>query len=1032
MQWLAVMILIVFSMVSIAYMIQMPEEKEYNTPRLIRGEPEVEVEPEPVEPVVEPVEPKSKSIVKPVVKHVVRKPIRWHQVSSQYNKNNWKKAKCDNCVYENDIKKADVVFAHPHKTKIKRYHPNQMWVSQFWESEGIYPDINTEKFNAFKSYRRDATFPCYAMMTDTFKPEKMIEPLPYEKKINIEWMSVWLSNCGASGRNSLLKKLQKEGITTASYGKCNRDHSESKLHFSSNEVDIWDRKKSGGNQKIAHSSNHLFLFAAENNISPFYHTEKLYHGFMAGSVPVYYGSDTIDEYVPEHSIIKVSDYGTGLSDYLKKVANDKELYESYLAWRNKPLPGYLTSKLNYKCKDACEICHDLHDMKRGIREESVVESESYITKKESIDQSTEYMSVVSVCIEGKRFNKDFINASLSNKQKWCKHNNIPCFLYDKKHYEHHPKWDKLTRVIDILERGESDWVLWMDCDAVFSNFTISNKDELFDRNYDMITSKDNNGINLGTFLVKKSSIQLLKDMYSMKQIVDARGGHKDQQALKMVMQKQSVSIKYVPQRYMNSFYMNKNGDEWQQGDWIMHQVDCRRPECSQGFLQKVNTLLNTNTKTTLVLMGFSPKRIPNYEILFKGYGSMRNILDKIIFIWNNQDVDPPYVPTTDVDIKIWKAPKNSMVNRYRIYNDTDTVSVLTVDDDVLLSEMLIKELIKTFSTNPDALLGLDERSFIKNKYSFRKNKSNKLVIGKTMMWNKKYAKEFLLDNELVTFSERKPCEDIAMNFLIRQKTGKEPTIVKMTQQKYRKNLDETDGLSIDPTTNWQAERNNCIAFMQTHFSDPYEKLFNMLKDLDTTISKHATEKQVYGNVFSGNAHEQVISYSKHVKDFVKKSGANHICEIGFAGGHSATTLLSATKHTGAKYTAFDIWDREFYENTALKWVKEHFPLRDINIIKGDSTKTVPNTAPLNCDIIHVDGAHHAHYPKTDYINMQRHASANNLLLIDDCTDSWKAVMEGVNYATVKHIFKEKPKKFVPKGWTHRGKKKGWCIGSYSV
>ena len=353
----------------------MPKEKPvHNVKRVIRGVDVKHPSVEP-EPVVEVVEPVVKPEPEPVVEPVVQKVIRWHQVSSQYNRNMWKKAKCDNCMYENDIKKADVVFAHPHKTKIKRYHPSQLWVSQFWESEGIYPDINTENFDASKSYRRDATFPCYAMMTDTFKPEKIIEPLPYEKKIDIEWMSVWLSNCGASGRNSLLGTLQKAGITTASYGRCKRDHSEAKLHFSSTEVDIWDRKKSSGNQKIAHSSNHLFLFAAENNISPFYHTEKLYHGLMAGSIPIYYGAETIDEYVPENSIIKVSDYGSGLGDYLKKVANDKELYESYFTWRTKPLPEYLTSKLNYKCKNACEICQDLHDMKRDIREEPVVEPE---------------------------------------------------------------------------------------------------------------------------------------------------------------------------------------------------------------------------------------------------------------------------------------------------------------------------------------------------------------------------------------------------------------------------------------------------------------------------------------------------------------------------------------------------------------------------------------------------------------------------------------------------------------------------------
>ena len=66
---------------------------------------------------------------------------------------------------------------------------------------------------------------------------------------------------------------------------------------------------------------------------------------------------------------------------------------------------------------------------------------------------------------------------------------------------------------------------------------------------------------------------------------------------------------------------------------------------------KLKTFDGDSTKTTLVLMGFSPKRIPNYEILFKAYGSMTDVLDKIIFIWNNQDVDPPHVPTTDVNIK---------------------------------------------------------------------------------------------------------------------------------------------------------------------------------------------------------------------------------------------------------------------------------------------------------------------------------------------------------------------------------------------
>lgn len=64
MGWFPLLVLIVFGMVSIAFMVQMPKEKpRHNIKRVIRGagadpvvEPEVEPEPEPVvEPVVEPV-----------------------------------------------------------------------------------------------------------------------------------------------------------------------------------------------------------------------------------------------------------------------------------------------------------------------------------------------------------------------------------------------------------------------------------------------------------------------------------------------------------------------------------------------------------------------------------------------------------------------------------------------------------------------------------------------------------------------------------------------------------------------------------------------------------------------------------------------------------------------------------------------------------------------------------------------------------------------------------------------------------------
>ena len=42
------------------------------------------------------------------------------------------------------------------------------------------------------------------------------------------------------------------------------------------------------------------------------------------------------------------------------------------------------------------------------------------------------------------------------------------------------------------------------------------------------------------------------------------------------------------------------------------------------------------TKTTLVLMGYSPKRLSNYEAIFAEYGAMDKAVDQVLFIWNSK------------------------------------------------------------------------------------------------------------------------------------------------------------------------------------------------------------------------------------------------------------------------------------------------------------------------------------------------------------------------------------------------------------
>ena len=71
--------------------------------------------------------------------------------------------------------------------------------------------------------------------------------------------------------------------------------------------------------------------------------------------------------------------------------------------------------------------------------------------------------------------------------------------------------------------------------------------------------------------------------------------------------------------------------------------------CSaQQDCELVNPLSDTSfrqeDKITVVLMGYKPARSHNYLQLFKAYTGMRNTVERVVFIWNNLEINPPPVP----------------------------------------------------------------------------------------------------------------------------------------------------------------------------------------------------------------------------------------------------------------------------------------------------------------------------------------------------------------------------------------------------
>jgi hypothetical protein len=187
-----------------------------------------------------------------------------------------------------------------------------------------------------------------------------------------------------------------------------------------------------------------------------------------------------------------------------------------------------------------------------------------ITSQSSVNES---LAVISVCIPGDRFNTEYIDASLSNKQHFCDKWGAKCILsrermHPEKNPIYSPKWEKLFSILKTMQATDADWLMWLDCDAAFTNFDIDwrmHLDDHIDRSKVLLASKDGNGINLGVFLVPNTpySIFFIEMMLDERHDVERTGlFHKDQNALKNLLKKSSQLERSiddnVPQGKMNS------------------------------------------------------------------------------------------------------------------------------------------------------------------------------------------------------------------------------------------------------------------------------------------------------------------------------------------------------------------------------------------------------------------------------------------------------------------------------------------------
>ena len=153
------------------------------------------------------------------------------------------------------------------------------------------------------------------------------------------------------------------------------------------------------------------------------------------------------------------------------------------------------------------------------------------------------------------------------------------------------KVGKLIRIRKVLSTNQFQWVLWMDCDAIFTNFSIHWRDQLQPNPSDALTlAKDHNYYNTGVMLVSNTdaALHLLSDMLQERFAIDRWiVGWKDQEALRRGAL-QTTAYRLYDSRggaKQDEFLLSGHKKaKWENGDWILHQVNCKGVMCRSVFM----------------------------------------------------------------------------------------------------------------------------------------------------------------------------------------------------------------------------------------------------------------------------------------------------------------------------------------------------------------------------------------------------------------------------------------------------------------
>lgn len=189
-------------------------------------------------------------------------------------------------------------------------------------------------------------FPANSLASSTDEELQLLRtpPIPFQHQLHAIFY-VCNTPHSSSGRHGLVEQLQatlkasNSSLAIHSYGTCNPN-----VDAAANKdfrTDTGQYEKYA--KKVAYMRKYRFCLVLENSLDRDYVTEKVYHAFIAGCLPIYWGAPNFADFIPDaDSVVDYAALGSveALRKELERLAGDEAAYAKKFVWKARPLSSW--------------------------------------------------------------------------------------------------------------------------------------------------------------------------------------------------------------------------------------------------------------------------------------------------------------------------------------------------------------------------------------------------------------------------------------------------------------------------------------------------------------------------------------------------------------------------------------------------------------------------------------------------------------------------------------------------------------------